>query len=82
MSVLSMELNPHLDATDEVLAQRIRNRLMTKHRLAERKLSVEVKDKVVTIRGLATSYYQRQLWLHEMKSFEGLEGVVDLIEVA
>jgi osmotically-inducible protein OsmY len=82
MSALSMELNPHLDANDEVLAQRIRNHLMTKHRLAERKLSVEVNDKVATIRGQATSYYQRQLWLHEVKSFKDLDGVVDLIEVA
>lgn len=81
MSALSMDLCPHAELPDDLLAQRIRSHIITKHRVAERRLIVEVSDKVATLRGRAASYYQRQLWLHDVKSFKEVQEVVDLIEV-
>ncbi|WP_425613862.1 BON domain-containing protein [Anatilimnocola sp. NA78] len=82
MSTLSMELSPHMDLSDDLLAERIRSHMSTKNRATEKLLSVEVSDRVATLRGQARSYYQRQLWLHDVKSFAELDGIVDLIEVA
>jgi hypothetical protein len=82
MSALSMDLCPHTELSDDLLAQRIRQHIINKHRIAERRLMVEVNDRVATLRGRAASYYQRQLWLHDVKSFKEVEEVVDLIEVA
>ena len=82
MSALSMELCPHPEVSDDLLAQRIRSHIVNKHRIAERRLMVEVNDRVATLRGRAASYYQRQLWLHDVKPFKEVEEVVDLIEVA
>ena len=55
--------------------------IVTKHRVAERRLMVEVNSRVATLRGRAPSYYQRQVWLHDAKSFKEVEQIVDLIEV-
>ena len=82
MSSLSLELSPQVGQNDEVLAQRIRAHIVSKHRIAERRLLVEVSDRVATLRGWAPSYYQRQLWLHDARSFDEVEQIVDLIEVA
>ncbi len=82
MSSLSMDLSPQIDLSDDLLAQRIRSHIVSKHRIADRRLSIEVSEKVATLRGRAASFYQRQLWLHDVKSFKEVEGVVDLIEVA
>lgn len=82
MSALSMDLCPRTEVSDDLLAQRIRSHIINKHRIAERRLTVEVNDRVATLRGRAASYYQRQLWLHDVKSFKEVEEVVDLIEVA
>ena len=82
MSALSMDLAPHVDVTDDVLAQRIRSHIVTRHRIADRRLMVEVNCGVATLRGWAPSYYQRQLWLHDAKSFKEVDQIVDLIEVA
>ncbi|QDU29774.1 hypothetical protein ETAA8_48890 [Anatilimnocola aggregata] len=82
MSTLSMELAPQVGLTDEVLAQKIRSHLSSRSNTVYRQLSVAVNDRVATLRGKAGSYYQRQLWLHEVKSFGELDGIVDQIEVA
>jgi len=82
MSTLSMELSPHMNLTDDLIAQRIRSHMSAKNRATDHSLSVEVSDRVATLRGRARSYYQRQLWLHDVKSFAELDGIVDLIEVA
>lgn len=82
MSSMSMDLSPQVDVNDDLLAQRIRSHIVTKHRVAEQRLMVEVSDNVATLRGWAPSYYQRQLWLTDAKSFKEVEQIVDLIEVA
>ena len=48
---------------DQQLADQIRCQLAADSRAVSR-LQVEVEDKVVTLRGVATSFYQKQLWLH------------------
>jgi osmotically-inducible protein OsmY len=81
MSNLSMELTPVMDSNDDLLAERIRARIANRHRWAVRRVTVEVNSKVATLRGRAASYYQRQQWLHDAKSVQDVEEVVDLIEV-
>jgi osmotically-inducible protein OsmY len=81
MSNLSMELTTVMDSHDDLLAERIRARIANRHRWAERRVTVEVNSKVATLRGRAASYYQRQQWLHDAKSVQEVEEVVDLIEV-
>jgi len=82
MSSLSMDLAPQVNLNDRVLAERIRSHIVNKHRVAARRLEVEVNSKVAILRGQAETYYQRQLWLHDAKSFKEVEQIVDLIEVA
>jgi hypothetical protein len=77
-----MELSPQVELTDNILAERIRSHIVARHRIAERRLDVEVNSRVATLRGKAASYYQRQLWLHDAKSFKEVDQIVDLIEVA
>lgn len=81
MSYLSMEFSPQMDVSDDLLAQKIRSHIVTKHKVAELRLLVEVNSRVATLRGRAPSYYQRQLWLQGVKSFKEVEQIVDLIEV-
>jgi len=58
------------DSADERLATRIHRQLAADSRAVSR-LQVEVDDGVVTLRGVATSFYQKQLWLHGAKSVAG-----------
>jgi osmotically-inducible protein OsmY len=81
MSNLSMDLTPQMDSSDDLLAERIRERIANRHRYADRRVTVEVNSKVATLRGHAASYYQRQQWLHDAKSVKEVEDIVDLIEV-
>jgi hypothetical protein len=81
MSNLSMDHISPKELSDDLLAQRIRSHIVTKHRVAEPRLLVEVSSRVATLRGRAPSYYQRQLWLQGAKSFKEVEQIVDLIEV-
>jgi hypothetical protein len=48
---------------DEQLAARVQRQLASDSRAVSR-LQVEVDEGVVTLRGTATSFYQKQLWLH------------------
>jgi len=60
---------------DQQLADQIRCQLAADSRAVSR-LQVEVKDKVVTLRGVATSFYQKQLWLHGTKRAAGSDVII------
>jgi len=60
---------------DEQLADQIRCQLAADSRAVSR-LQVEVEDKVVTLRGVATSFYQKQLWLHGTKRAAGGDVII------
>jgi len=61
---------------DEDLAARIHHQLASDSRAVSR-LQIEVEHGVVTLRGTATSFYQKQLWLHGTKRVMGAEGVIN-----
>jgi osmotically-inducible protein OsmY len=58
------------DSADAKLATRIQRQLAADSRAVSR-LNIEVDGGVVTLRGVATSFYQKQLWLHGTKSVVG-----------
>jgi osmotically-inducible protein OsmY len=45
------------------------------------RLRIDVKDNIATLSGVATSFYQRQIWLHAAASVPGITQVIDCIEV-
>ena len=64
------------DSADMELAERIRQQLAADSRAVWR-LHVNVDGGVVTLRGTATSFYQKQLWLHGTKRVIGDEAVIN-----
>jgi osmotically-inducible protein OsmY len=58
------------ETADDRLATRIQRQLSADSRAVSR-LQIEVEGGVVTLRGVATSFYQKQLWLHGTKSVVG-----------
>jgi len=67
--VLAADLSTSAVA-DELLANRVKHQLAADSRAVSR-LAVEVENGVVTLRGIATSFYQKQLWLHGTKRVAG-----------
>jgi len=61
---------------DDQLALRIQRQLASDSRAVSR-LQVQVEDGVVTLRGTATSFYQKQLWLHGTKRVVGDSALID-----
>ena len=72
---------PRQVSIDEQLASQIRKVLAEKPRMAGSKVRVEVEAGIVTLRGSASSFYQKQLWLHGIKRCPGVRGIVDKVEV-
>jgi BON domain len=62
--------HPKTQTADEQLAHRIQRHLAAESRAVSR-LQIAVDDGVVTLRGVATSFYQKQLWLHGTKRIVG-----------
>lgn len=63
-------------STDQQLALQIRRQLASDSRAISR-LQIEVADGVVTLRGVATSFYQKQLWLHGTKRIVGDDAPIN-----
>jgi hypothetical protein len=75
MSVVVTVRHPHVQTDDDELAVRIQRHLAAESRAVSR-LQIEVCEGVVTLRGVATSFYQKQLWLHGTKRVVGSEAVI------
>jgi len=76
---MSVLLSPrHLKShnADDQLAHRIQRQLAAESRALSR-LQIKVADGVVTLRGVATSFYQKQLWLHGTKRVVGEDAVIE-----
>ena len=74
-------LAPVAKNPDQQLENQIR-RLLTADSWAVSRLQIEVAGGMVTLRGMATSFYQKQLWLHGTKRIVGEEVAInDEIEV-
>jgi len=71
MAAALLTARPHIsESADDRLATRIHRQLAADSRAVSR-LQIEVDGGVVTLRGVATSFYQKQLWLHGTKSVVG-----------
>jgi hypothetical protein len=69
------------ESANQQLVHRIQRQLAADSRAVSR-LEVEVEDGIVTLRGTATSFYQKQLWLHGTKRIVGESALInDEIEV-
>jgi BON domain len=70
MSALTATAASILKCPDQQLEGKIRRQLAADSRAVSR-LTVKVEGNVVTLRGVATSFYQKQLWLHGTKRATG-----------
>jgi hypothetical protein len=75
MSAL-LSVRPSVDKdADQQLVTRIQRQLASDSRAVSR-LQIQVEDGVVTLRGVATSFYQKQLWLHGTKRVVGSDVII------
>ena len=86
---LTMTLAPPLPASsvcrssvDEDLSRRIRLFLDTLRLAVLRRIHVEVEEGLVTIGGIVSSYYDRQLAVACVRRVAGVRQIVDKIRVA
>jgi hypothetical protein len=76
MSAL-LSMGPSIDEDrDQQLVSRIQRQLANDSRAVSR-LQIQVEGGVVTLRGMATSFYQKQLWLHGTKRVVGNEAIIN-----
>jgi len=75
MSAL-LTLTPPTESTDQQLASRIHRQLTADSRAVSR-LRVTVEDGTVTLQGVATSFYQKQLWIHGTKRVLGDSAIIN-----
>jgi len=81
MSILLSPRHLKQQSADDRLAHQIQRQLAADSRAVAR-LQIKVDEGVVTLRGVATSFYQKQLWLHGTKRVIGGEAaIVDEITV-
>jgi osmotically-inducible protein OsmY len=70
-----------LPAADERLAQMVSLAIRQRGPRSARELTVLAHQSVVTLRGKARSFYERQLLLHAARRVPGVRQIVDEIEV-
>ena len=76
MSALLTIRTPSRESADQQLAHRIQRQLAADSKAVSR-LQIEVDGGVVTLRGIATSFYQKQLWLHGTKRVVGPDALIN-----
>jgi hypothetical protein len=76
MSAVSSIRTPSRESADQQLVHRIQRQLAADSRAVSR-LQIEVTGGVVTLRGISTSFYQKQLWLHGTKRVVGPETQIN-----
>jgi osmotically-inducible protein OsmY len=74
-------LSAPAQSSSATLADQIVSNLQSKHGPVRTRLRIDVEEDVATLRGVAPSFYQKQLWLHAAASVRGISRVVDHIEV-
>jgi osmotically-inducible protein OsmY len=76
MSALLSHRPASHESADQQLARRIQRQLAADSRAVSR-LQVAVDEGVVTLKGVANSFYQKQLWLHGTKQVIGDSAVIN-----
>jgi hypothetical protein len=76
MTATTATAAPTIKNPDQLLEGKIRRQLATDSR-AVSKLIIIVEGNNVTLNGVATSFYQKQLWLHGTKRAAGDEVTIN-----
>jgi len=76
MSALLSNRPASHESADQQLARRIQRQLAADSRAVSR-LQIAVEDGIVTLTGVANSFYQKQLWLHGTKQVVGDTAVIN-----
>jgi osmotically-inducible protein OsmY len=76
MSTMLIPRDLSVKSPNQQLESQIRRQLAADSRAVSR-LQIEVEGGVVTLRGVATSFYQKQLWLHGTKRVVGEEVTIN-----
>jgi len=76
MSALLSTRHVTNESADQQLARKIQRQLAADSRAVSR-LEIEVEHGVVTLKGIATSFYQKQLWLHGTKRVVGDSAIIN-----
>jgi len=76
MSVVLSSRHLKTENADDELAHQIQRQLAADSRAVWR-LQISVDEGVVTLRGVATSFYQKQLWLHGTKRVVGEDAIIN-----
>ena len=74
--VLTAPTQAAIKNSDDQLALQIQRQLASDSRAVSR-LQIHVEAGVVTLRGTATSFYQKQLWLHGTKRVVADSAIID-----
>ena len=67
--------------TDGELLRDVRNFLDGQHFRAAQRMTIEVIDGIVTLRGQVKSFYTRQVFVHGCRRLPGVAAVVDDLRV-
>ncbi len=68
--------------SDCLLADRIVLHLAETNRASLKRLSVDVREGEVTLRGCVGSFYERQIAIQTCRELSGISRVIDALEVA
>jgi osmotically-inducible protein OsmY len=69
-------------ATDQRLAGQISTQLAGTNRASLKRLSVDVCNGEVTLRGCVGSFYEKQIAIQACRVLAGIEQLIDAVEVA
>lgn len=70
------------DHSDRAVAQRVLERLRNSSFIAIRRLTCDVHESMLTLRGRVPNFYTKQMVLSLIADVEGVEEITDRIEVA
>ena len=79
---MPMDFAPALVIPDQEIQRRVRGHLAETNRPSLRRLEVQVHQGMVTLSGLVTSFYEKQLAIHSCVSVAGCGRLVDAVQVA
>ena len=71
-----------VDSADCLLANLISTQLAETNRASLRRLSVDVHDGEVTLRGHVSTFHEKQVAIQTCRLLAGIERLIDAVEVA
>jgi len=82
MSVQTLPVAPHFETySDDQLARRVHNFLINKQPHGSDRLAVDADGGIITLRGIVSTFYQKQLYIHGAQRVAGVLRVIDELDV-